>query len=807
MRISYLELKNYRRFRELRLQFPDGIVGILGLNGAGKTTIIEAVAWALFGNVDEIVRTNKESIRRLGTRTSDSVSATVEFEMEGTEYRLEREMGGKNLSMKVSLSTRGEKLAEGDRAVKTMVQRLLGMDHKSFFTSVFARQKELNELQNHAPSERKKIVLRMLRIDTIDSALQSVREDMRSATDTVRGMMTALVDSEGREKEPILERRVEDLGKVKEAADEKVKETSARVTACESQLEETRARRNSLNKDVAAYNAAAADLKARRATVSEKTASEKRLVESIADIEKRLSELPRLEASEKEWTSVSERKDAIESEKTKHEKRTHLMDNISDIKQEVTQRSSEIDEMTKSRPDVKEIGRRIEEADEGLAECERRRSELAKETGQLNARLADKRASQAADRERLDEVRKAGEDGTCPTCERKLEGTYQLLMSKLEEDVASAEKAAKDLAAEMERVHSENEALGRKMQALEKRKAHHQQLLIDARKAETKLEGARTELGKRKEALAKQERALKEVGEVDFSPEEYERIRASVQRLKVEHDEYIRLRGKKDQLARETDDLRALRESIEQLKVQEGNLRGLVDKLEPNKDLYSKCLLEFDSESNMLNEARDSSRNARAELEKAVSEIESTSRELNEVRRMKRSADDTRRIAEELALLEETVAAFRSHLIGKIAPTLAEMTSEMVDTMTDGRYNRVELDDDYQVMVEDDGVMHSLDRFSGGEADLANLGLRLAISRVIAERTGASPVNFIILDEVFGSLDPHRKRSVMTALSGLSSQFRQVMLITHVEDVRDLMGSVIRVEELPDGTSTARLVS
>jgi len=99
-----------------------------------------------------------------------------------------------------------------------------------------------------------------------------------------------------------------------------------------------------------------------------------------------------------------------------------------------------------------------------------------------------------------------------------------------------------------------------------------------------------------------------------------------------------------------------------------------------------------------------------------------------------------------------------------------------------------------------------VDRFSGGEADLANLSLRLAISRIIADRTGANPINFLILDEIFGSQDPSRKRSVMAALTRLSSQFRQIFLITHIEDIKDLMNNVIRVEESEDGTSTAELV-
>jgi exonuclease SbcC len=109
------------------------------------------------------------------------------------------------------------------------------------------------------------------------------------------------------------------------------------------------------------------------------------------------------------------------------------------------------------------------------------------------------------------------------------------------------------------------------------------------------------------------------------------------------------------------------------------------------------------------------------------------------------------------------------------------------------------------MQIDDQGTAYPIDRFSGGESDLANLSLRLAISRIIADRTGATPINFLILDEIFGSQDPNRKRSVLTALSRLSTQFRQIFLITHIEDIKDALNYVIRVEEQEDGTSKAEL--
>jgi exonuclease SbcC len=81
---------------------------------------------------------------------------------------------------------------------------------------------------------------------------------------------------------------------------------------------------------------------------------------------------------------------------------------------------------------------------------------------------------------------------------------------------------------------------------------------------------------------------------------------------------------------------------------------------------------------------------------------------------------------------------------------------------------------------------------SGGEQDIANLCLRLAISQMIAERAGQS-FSLLILDEVFGSLDESRRQNVVELLRGLGDRFEQVILITHIEQVREGLDRVISV--------------
>ena len=90
----------------------------------------------------------------------------------------------------------------------------------------------------------------------------------------------------------------------------------------------------------------------------------------------------------------------------------------------------------------------------------------------------------------------------------------------------------------------------------------------------------------------------------------------------------------------------------------------------------------------------------------------------------------------------------------------------------------------------DDGEAKGV--ISGGEEDVANLALRLAISQMIAERAG-QPLSLLVLDEIFGSLDDDRRAAVVELLRGLADRFPQVILITHIDTVRDGFDRIIRV--------------
>jgi exonuclease SbcC len=134
------------------------------------------------------------------------------------------------------------------------------------------------------------------------------------------------------------------------------------------------------------------------------------------------------------------------------------------------------------------------------------------------------------------------------------------------------------------------------------------------------------------------------------------------------------------------------------------------------------------------------------------------------------------------------------------------MASDLVRVITDGTYEAIELDDNFGIQVWDGEIgMYPLEHFSGGERDVISLSARLALSRLIGGQS-ATPPSFMVLDEVFGSLDRERRGNVLGLLSNLAGSaesFQQLFVISHVDDVRlsPAFTEIWRVAEGSDGSS------
>jgi DNA repair protein SbcC/Rad50 len=162
--------------------------------------------------------------------------------------------------------------------------------------------------------------------------------------------------------------------------------------------------------------------------------------------------------------------------------------------------------------------------------------------------------------------------------------------------------------------------------------------------------------------------------------------------------------------------------------------------------------------------------------------------------------------ARHLSRLADLLHGFREGVVAKVGPMLESEAGTLFAELTNHEYDDFQVDpESYEIMLGDAGQVYGMDRFSGSETDLANLALRIAISEQVRLQSGGA-VGLLVLDEVFGPLDDDRKERMLLALERLKSRFRQVLVVTHDNEVKEQLPNAIEVVKLPGRRATARVV-
>jgi exonuclease SbcC len=201
---------------------------------------------------------------------------------------------------------------------------------------------------------------------------------------------------------------------------------------------------------------------------------------------------------------------------------------------------------------------------------------------------------------------------------------------------------------------------------------------------------------------------------------------------------------------------------------------------------------------------------ARGQLQAAVRDRDGLLAEQERLANLARRSEIRRREHDELERMYREFGRFDQYVAQLVTPQLADYTGELLAEVTDHAYDHVVFDDNYGVRIYDGQESFPIDQFSGGERDVAALCARLALSRFIGAQA-AHPPRFLVLDEVFGSLDADRRTQVLNALlklAGNDGPFRQLFIISHVDDVRASASfdEVWRVQEV-DGASMVENLS
>jgi exonuclease SbcC len=796
MRLIRLSLKNFRQHADTELEFRSGLTGIIGPNGAGKTTVLEAIAWAIYGA--DAVRGTKDTLRFNRAPGRSTVRAELEFELRGERLRVAR------TPQKAELYRveHGEPIAAGITEVTSQLTRRLGMTRREFFNTYFTSQKQLQFLAAMTPLDRARFLAQVLGYERLRAAQELVREERKVLRGQVEELQRAVRDPEEmkRAREEAEERLRAASGALAEA-ERRQTAAAERLTALEpgwSALQAARERDRQLEGEL---RIAAAGLER---ALKDKGGAEAELAqlgaaaEELAKLRGAIAPLSGLRGVDEELRRLAE----VES------RRGALQKQLAEQRERVAAHSRRIAEQEERGRAAGELREEVAALETRLAESEARRDEALggwqRERQDVEARLRMLREQAEELKKRIAELEQAGPGGKCPTCKRPLgaeyEGVLGVVRGQYEETVQDGKwhkKRLEQLQVEPDGVVAAREEFGRARQDAERRRAE----LAQAEAALAQAESLKAELA-REEARA---RTL--AGEIAALPEGYDaerhaRVREELRRL----DELERQATQLETRLERQPALRAARAEAEeeerQIRAQMAEFEARRRELDFSEAKHRAAGEEYEAARGALDAAREDLARGRGEADGARQAAEAARRAEREQRAMVESIAQREREHRLHNELDGALGELRDELNQRVRPELAEIASVFLTDLTDGRYNRIEIDDSYEVVVLDDGEEKPV--LAGGEEDLANLVLRLAISQMIADRAG-QPLNLLIFDEVFGGLDEQHRERVVRLLQRLQDRFEQVILITHIESIREGMDQVLRVTyDERSGTSVVR---
>lgn len=784
MKINRLKMVNFRQHARTEMKFESGITAIIGPNGAGKTTVLEAIAWALYGQ--PAIRGQRDGIRFLGAGPRAAVEVELDFELGGHHYRVTRGL----TTAAVYLDGADEAVANSISAVNELIARRMGMSRAEFFNTYFTGQKDLAVMAAMGTTERAQFLSRVLGYERLRAAQEIAREARRRIGAEIAGLRSAMPEPE------LIAAAVSDATASLQEAISRSNEAGTRHSIALAELRRVTPLWEQAQRQREQWQRLLAEITIVEREVADLTRSGEQLASELIAIASVHEELAALRAEVAPLAALREEVKQMDNLFRQQGRRLALMENERALAEELARLRERLTRLETAPAAEEEVTLELEQArgqlDATSQELETQRTAWVRDKQEAETKLQELRRQYADVKEQRDRIIELGAGGICPTCSRVLGENFRVVVSQFDEQLETLRVDGQYYRDREEQLAAMPPALvsleeGRRTLAVSL--AQLEKKLAKVQAAVNELPGLKREIGTKND---RREEMLSEINSIsaEYDSERHAVVRAEIERLAPMDIRVARLetaveRAPAAQVARARIDT-----ELSAAVTRRDTLRHAGATREFSQPAHDAVRAESEraAESARTTElvvvgAQGEVRGAQQRLDMA----DAARREFERVAERLRALNSQRLVHDEL---DNTFRDLRGDLNDALRPELSEIASSFLGTLTDERYNRLELDDRYDITVLEDGIAKPV--ISGGEEDLANLVLRLAISQMIADRSG-QPFSLLVLDEIFGSLDASRRDNVLELLHRLDDRFEQVILITHIESVREGVDRVITV--------------
>jgi exonuclease SbcC len=852
-----LSVRNFLCYRENvpTLDFQGIHVACLcGQNGHGKSALLDAITWCLWG---EARGKTQDDLISYG---ADECRVELEFLSRDTSYRVirsrsraggRRRQGVSDLQFQV-LGSDGAIAITGDhiRETQAKIEQTIGMDYDAFINSAFLLQGRADEFTNKTPADRKAVLSKILGLEAYDRIQERAKQRLdegKSSSSEIEGSLGRMRSDLENIGDPAIE-----LSEVKMRLDDvnrQTEESRGQVEGLRAQVGELDSLRESLTELGVNITGIRSDIEQLESALS----ASQGWLRGYLDL---IQEADAIRQGSQRLTLARHRLETLEEARGRYdqfgESKNQLQRSIDTTR---TLLEAKIAQLVR-RVDVElgpKAGAETELAGQ-LAQVQQRLNGLDQEKVQV-AGLRDRltttstaigEAQGTAERylvegkelaAKLEFLEKSGgSEAVCPLCQTSLgHDGCTALSHTYTTDIQAKRNLYRQNQQRMKQIETEKTEMeqewGRRDQAL----------TTSLREGQSKLQELESRIQESRDAQKTLDEERKQVQAAQSSLTSGDFASAEQSELKAIEDQILSLgydEEARQQSYAETRELAHFEERHGQLTQAEASLPAEQESLARTQDIFNRRRIDLEqaqerrsageqsiSELPQLQTSLKSAESGLAELESArqattarLGYLDGEVRRLQSLRReVSRDSARLAALKEDEGIYQELVTAFgrqgiQAMLIETVVPRLEEEANLLLGRMTDNRM-QVKLEtqrerrsgkgdpiETLEINVSDELGPRSYEMYSGGEAFRVNLSLRIALSKVLAQRMGA-PLPTLFIDEGFGSQDAAGRERILDVISAIENDFDKIIVVTHLDDMKDVFPVRIEVQKGDDGST------
>lgn len=823
-----LTLKNFLCYKEETLVL-DGIrlACLSGENGAGKSAIFDAMTWALWGKArathDEIIMSGEIEMQ-----------VDFEFEVNGQLYRVVRTRSRKGsgttqISFQIAKAEGGWQNISGNivRETERKIVEVLKMEYETFVNSAFLRQGHADEFTVKTPGERKKVLAEILELAAYDAWETRAKEEWRENDALLKRLKLQIEEIE-------LELNL------RPNYEQKQKEANAKISEFKAILAQNEGQVTQLHAIVQDLKNKQARLAENNAKLQNDRAELNRLIENLPEIEKKIRDREAVIARGKEIEAGFKEYEIVNAAHEEMLEKYRLFRKLIVERQALEKKIDEIFQQIKA--DVRVYQERFNETEatsrnlpvlQKQYEASLKEIELLSKSKEENEKLKEKRQNLKVEERTLQsEIERVGETlenikakafqvpasgEVCEHCGQVLseEAREQTLQQRRNEyKVIQAENTQRNRL--LKEIKIEIEETETKLKELEGVERKSSDLLKKSGRLESELKAAQVADNKKIEFDKKLKELRRQLETNDFchtERQELANINQQARELAFDEGATRKLKEKVDSLkiySEQKTNLDSARQTIETYRENAADnrhrqlrLKQQISETETICEILNKEVAGLAQANLNLETAQREKNIAEGQLkvfEQNLWEAQSKLKRCDELELEKKRKDtELTATAQQIQIYKDLEQAFgkkgvQALIIESVLPELEDEANLLLSRMTDGRMS-IRFDtqantkkgdpvETLELKISDENGVRAYELFSGGEAFRVNFAVRVALSKLLARRSGAA-LRTLIVDEGFGTQDGSGRERLVEAIRNIESEFDRILVITHIQELKD----------------------